>query len=457
MDVEDIVRLPRQGSLLSVDASTHARLAKHARRVKRDGLEWRADSSADAAAWLLLLAHHNACLDREDGGVPGLEDEQPRNVLLAFRGQAGRHRTVVPTRWRQDDLTREHHDAAVLWFQVALEHWLRRKVRWTAPEARPIMLDHLDVEVIGQHYGLGTYFVDWTWDPLVALGFAADSLRPGPESDRTGVVLLSRFLKVGRSGMVIPPPPARRVWRQRGVLEAHYISMEHVDAPGVAPLLDALGTRERARWRGEVDLHLRLTFPIDDAAHRWARSLVADLLSDDDELTELVAWSIKAAERSLKVGYRSAHTLASASLSVLTDEVRQLGLSMPHALAPDAPGVDEDTSLVLEYLDHRAGRMKQGHFGYDQAAAAVFCEGVAGQCSLKWARGHTHPVDSAGPGIAQLRRLLSSFDPDSFWARLALLNPLFVLSRAQRGYQWNEDEWEGHDLFVPAPEGQWLH
>ena len=56
-------------------------LSALARRVKIAGdVVWQAESAAEAAAWLALLCHYNACLNRET--IPAEWLGFPANTLL---------------------------------------------------------------------------------------------------------------------------------------------------------------------------------------------------------------------------------------------------------------------------------------------------------------------------------------------------------------------------------------
>jgi hypothetical protein len=138
-----------------------------------------------------------------------------------YRGQA-RAWNILPSGWRSRQPAQDQHRrlvfrellASYMGADDAIEFELFGRVQSAA-----------EADAVAQHYGMGTDFVDVTFDPRVALYFAccqsAGSGAPGPDSvpESCAVVYFISFLKLclsGRPALTFPPVQAQRLFRQAG-------------------------------------------------------------------------------------------------------------------------------------------------------------------------------------------------------------------------------------------------
>jgi hypothetical protein len=187
MKLQDLENISRVGPILSehnhLDVFEFC-VSALPQITSADGIAFSAPSAIAAAVWLLDCAHFNA-LGPSYGAV---NKEKPffKNRLLGYRGQSAKYTTLVPSLHRRPPAEQALHNHAFSWFHLAITAWESAHFKYLS---NPSFMSGIEYEsAIGaaQHYGLGTYLTDWSWDPLVALAFAINGSSVG---DRVTVLL----------------------------------------------------------------------------------------------------------------------------------------------------------------------------------------------------------------------------------------------------------------------------
>ena len=136
--------------------------------------EWRAPSIWHAVLWLRDLAGWNN--DGRPGRARGYDalQDAPRGAFL-FRGQRNATWPLTPSVLRsEDDAERERNGLAILRFMHACEYL--SKDADIPPQKADAYIG------AAQHYGLPTWYLDFTVDPSFAAFFAADNSSEGDEA-----------------------------------------------------------------------------------------------------------------------------------------------------------------------------------------------------------------------------------------------------------------------------------
>jgi hypothetical protein len=324
-------------------------------------------SAGEAAAWLLSLAHFNACCDRTsiDWGTPFSP-----NSLLSFRGQLAHYNMLTPSLWRRSESERKESLHAAEWLRVALQVWNDENVAYPAMgESVPFWIDSLEVEAVAQHYGLGTALVDWSWDPMVALVFAVASCSLGEKA----AVIIRDIDKDSREQVLLPPAYVTRLWRQRGLFQRH-------GDPGVLSQIASsyknLATFAEARLSAES--YLRIVFQPTPDEIEFARHLHEDLMRETSPLGELARWSIEVASTMCaipRVSLRCAPTRKDLQEICDSHSLPPFPLHSTRSCGRVQPF--EELTTILGYIDCLALRSVDGRLGYDVSALATFAEGYS--------------------------------------------------------------------------------
>src|SRR5688572_7171072 len=140
---------------------------------------WHAPSTPSAAAWLLCAI---AASYEVDGNPSGTIPKWDASLMLGFRGQFARFERLVPSYCRLKPADREHYERALQWYIAAVNLIVVRDYRYFVRSIPKLHLDFSDAAMIAQHYEMPTVFVDWTWDPLVAMVFGAYALPVGEQA-----------------------------------------------------------------------------------------------------------------------------------------------------------------------------------------------------------------------------------------------------------------------------------
>ena len=432
MNLFELDKLSRRGSIFPEDADVLQGIFELGQTVDREGdLEWRARSPEAAAAWLLLLAHLNACSDER---IPSCKFIPPaKNVLLVFRGQAGKYTSLLPSIYRAGK-DRAFEWRASEWLHTVLQLWLGEGFKWAVEPHTNFILGSRDATAIAQHYGVGTIVTDWTWDPLNALSFAIQGEREGSE----GIILFDTLAKESENLVLLPPTFARRVWKQRGVFRWFYTPPEGFDDWSIKQH----GLDDFLKARASVSNYTRVTFPIDERSVGWARDRYLTLMTDEGPLKEFTDWAVNAAGQT---GIRPPYSLSNLSRADDFDKtIGELGLALPDSLNRSrAEPVFEDIETTLEYCDAMSLRKRGEQWGYDLGALIVFGEGLGGGNSVCRNLEESEPdprLRIIGPVAKQ---------PYRERCRISGGNPMQRYYEKKNVRWWYEDEWEDVDLFRP--------
>ncbi len=176
---------------------------------------WRAPSAWHAALWLKDLLGWDRKGRPRSPRPTTLEMEcahLPTGPFL-FRGQADSSWPLTPT------LHRQPSDAN----RMALSLFLLAVSRLAHDSDGTSQIDHA-IAGVGQHYGLATTLLDFTFDPCVAAYFACDSRESEPTEAAIYGLPLARAYE--RGGIVVLAPPwVERLHRQLGC----FVDCDHLN------------------------------------------------------------------------------------------------------------------------------------------------------------------------------------------------------------------------------------
>lgn len=364
----DIAAVRRTGPLIDASAS-HADLIDMIRRAGietgDDAFHFRTGSATEAAAWLLGGAHANALGDGL-GSAPAKTPDLPHlfglNRLLGFRGQQAKYDAIIPSQFRRSEDEQILHLRAGAWFSTAISAWHNSSFRYSDGQLDTFGVERATATGIAQHYGLVTDFVDWTWDPLVAMIFALAGAKPGD--------LVSVFIRPFGPGsrpheaynVFLPPSFAVRAWRQRGFFSWQPVAPQYFDDLGVR-LIDGAFNKERSRAAS----HHRVSFPATAEDIAWAKPRLDALYNEEfGQLLELVDWSLKAAANS----HRSPRSLMWRDRNFIA-ECERLKIDPPtlFTTSPPATATRENIPEMMDYMEMMALRQRpRGGLAYHKPA-----------------------------------------------------------------------------------------
>lgn len=429
MKINDISSVPRRGALLMIPEYELPALRSLASRVKKVGeVSWIAESPAEAAAWLALLWHYNASLDKER--IPSEWLGFPENKLLSFRGQPAQYSSLTPSRWRLQEQQRHLHENALNWLHLGSQLLIDSGFRWVNPRSSPFFIDRRDSEAIAQHYGIGTHLIDWTWDPFVALAFAIQASKKSKSCDKSALIAIRTISKESNDQLILPPTFAQRVWKQAGLFQWHHCPSEELNSPS----LTSLGIQHHGAARSTLECYPRIKFPVDSDATDWADSRYNEIMSDDSPFKALARWAISSSKLF--------------SFARNTPDIEQhfdsQGMAMASALEVVVQPIHEDLTVVEPYAEKVALRSRGGEIGVDEGALAIFCEGVGQGCSICWS--DTNEPSGESKWVGRFLR-----DPSYARTLRQRIGGARLLKRRMDGNVgfWIQDEWQGIDLFRP--------
>lgn len=176
------------------------------RDVEQSGSrEWRAPSIWHAVLWLRDLAAWNQfCRPDQDPLTPVFKDSPPGAFL--FRGQRNAAWSLTPSILRLNPVETARNAFAVLRFILANMHL-------QSQAETPLSLADAFVGA-AQHYGLPTWYLDFSVDPLSAAFFASDNACHGEEA-AIYWLSLEQALRHGAK-LILAPFWVERVYAQLG-------------------------------------------------------------------------------------------------------------------------------------------------------------------------------------------------------------------------------------------------
>jgi len=368
---------------------------------------WLAKSAASAAAWLLAIADKNARLDH-----PPLEHWcfSERRTLICFRGQPARYETLLPTIYRCDPQTRRRHAIAREWLQVVLQLWCDNRFRFVNDRGwRNYRLDTTEVNTIAQHYQIGTKLIDWTWDPAIAVCFAADGTCDESVETPSSRVLLRTVPRESKEQVLLPPAFATRIWHQRGLFQEHDdpASNDRVrrDWPGLADM---------SASRSSVSSYPSIIFSCSSEEKAAASETIRHLLDPDDPLRMLSNWALETTSALEEPPSKGLRLLP--SWDGFKQELPACQAEEFAKILDASNPIEEDVETMVSYVDQVALRSTGPDNRYDAAGLYLLAKAMTDRPYL---------CRSPEPAAAGAIRLLQEFmsKPDYFWA-LAVDFPL---------------------------------
>lgn len=218
--------------------------------------------------------------------------------------------------------------------------------------------------------------MDWTWDPLIALAFAMAKLRPGEK----GTVFVRDFGDGTRPtssyNVLLPPPMAKRGWRQRGLFSWFTVPPENLENPMVRAIDGGL-----SRALADVSFYRRITFPASRTDIIWAQQYHSELMENELHGIEYLAQWSRDAARNGAIGPVHLHVL---TFDDFEDWCQRFELGLPELLVDADRFVStEDVTLTMDYLDSFAVR-RSGQTGSVAYFIPFLLTATVGMPFLNW-------------------------------------------------------------------------
>ena len=240
--------------------------------IEVSGIHAEAPTPWHAAIFCLLMTSCSTSIEGPIArwGKEEIRDAWVTNSRLIFRGHADSswEWTMVPKLERPGVDKRAARRA-----QRLLASLLSDVIPVTSQQKGSVLPPEVFVAV-AQHYGIATDLLDFTYDPSVAIYFASHGRKKNEHQRAVVYFLLTPEARKMGMRILLPPPPADRVYVQRGLF-----------LKGTRASL--LRLRQTCR---------RITFPLDESFQVIRENQVVNLLPRSDWLGNLIDHIIVAGE-----------------------------------------------------------------------------------------------------------------------------------------------------------------
>jgi hypothetical protein len=333
-------------------------------RTRKAPAHFEAPSATAAAAWLACTSCH---VSGQAVDVLDVLDEESVGGAISFRGQAARYSSLVPTCCRIPHSIEDQklNEQTLMWFWTALQYLHNKRFRydsrnrWSDPT---FWVGESEFLIAAQHHGLKTRFVDWTFDPRVALVFAAQGLKVGEQ----GVVCVRNAVN---GWAVLPPTFLRRLWQQSGFV---------VEVPcGCSSEQRALAASCSKRFQPTSMFH-RVTFSVaDESEKNFLESQYRQLMSGDCEIERVLQWC---SEQAVSRGAPRHYGMQTGSLADVDSIWGDNGINPDTLPIGDNP-ILEDVNVVWSMFEKRALRLREGEINWDVGLLADAVRSVSIDCT----------------------------------------------------------------------------
>jgi hypothetical protein len=273
---------------------------------------------------------------------------------------------VMQTAATQAARAREINDATLSWLWPALQYFHDRRYRYDPRNEQSdptFWIGTQEVLIVAQHHQLRTPYLDWTFDPRVALAFAASGLKVGEQ----GIVSVRAAFN---SWAVLPPNFLKRLWQQSGFLEQTTCDCQLRD-----PFSSPCGKRF-----DEVAKFHSITFSVADDAEKSFLGCFHKKLMDDrafPQVGRLLEWSKQQAMSSGPAKLNGARTGSLPDLLRIWDDN---GLD-PATIPIGDDVVPEDVDAVWNMFEKRSLRMRDGVVCWDLRLLSKAIMSVSMDCT----------------------------------------------------------------------------
>jgi hypothetical protein len=340
--------------------------ASEVRSVRKAPAHFEAPTATAAAAWL-------ACTSCSVSGqtVDALDvlDEARigEGTAISFRGQAARYGSLVPTFCRVPYSIEEQklNENTLLWFWPALQYLHNQRFRYDSRNRRidpTFWIGEGELLIAAQHHGMKTRFIDWTFDPRVALVFAAHGLKVGEQ----GVVCIRGAVS---GWAVLPPSFLRRLWQQSGFVVEEPCACRSEQR--------SLAAGCSKCFESATSFH-RITFSVaDESEKNYLECQYRQLMKGDCAIERLLRWcSEQAASREAP----KHHGLAVGSLADLDSVWNDNGID-PEVLPIGDEPIFENVDEVWSMFEKRALRLRDDKINWDVGLLASAVRSVSIDCT----------------------------------------------------------------------------